>query len=120
MIAFDESAVENLGIFADCSVVWNWKAWPRRSSVKTLKTPTRDILHKDTAPGTGRGQVLMLRPLYGAQRHPASFPKESMSRGWHDSLANYLNTWAPPALLAVQLVFSPDGQQNTIFTLVQT
>ena len=43
-----------------------------------------------------------------------------MSRGWHDSLANYLNTWAPRALLAVQPVFSPDGEQNTIFTLVQT
>lgn len=54
MRASDESEVENLGIFTDCSVVWNWKARPRRSSMKKFKTLTRDIPHKDTMPGTGK------------------------------------------------------------------
>lgn len=56
MRASDESAVENLGIFTDCSVVWNWKARPRRSSMKKFRTLTRDIPHKDTMPGTEKTQ----------------------------------------------------------------
>lgn len=76
-------------------------------------------------PGTGEAkgdvEIWSRRPLLeGTRHHSTHFPKEYMARGGHDSLANYLNTWAPRALLAEQLVFSPDGEQNTIFTPAQT